>query len=173
MPITQSHSTVHSRYKKKRPAWELPRNKNFFFGSNRNKPKLNLFRFIFGLFRETNNNFFRFVSVFRTYFETTEINRSVSKQTEKKKYKRNKKAALQTVRKNCLKKKITVLSNYKFSQYTKKRFLNSRLPEPETDSPMRSFFGPPDPDPWIFFTKPLKKNLNTLSILTVWYSRIL
>jgi hypothetical protein len=58
----------------------------FFFGSNRNKPKLNLFRFIFVLFRETNNKFFRlfrFVSVFRTRFETTETNRSVSKQTEK------------------------------------------------------------------------------------------
>jgi hypothetical protein len=33
------------------------------FGSNRNKPKLNLFRFIFGLFRETNKLFFQFVSV--------------------------------------------------------------------------------------------------------------
>jgi hypothetical protein len=33
------------------------------FGSNRNKPKLNLLRFIFGLFRETNKLFFRFVSV--------------------------------------------------------------------------------------------------------------
>jgi hypothetical protein len=36
---------------------------NFFFGSNQNKPKLNLFRLIFGLFRETKNKFFRFVSV--------------------------------------------------------------------------------------------------------------
>jgi hypothetical protein len=26
---------------------------NFFFGSNRNKPKLNLFRLFFGWFRET------------------------------------------------------------------------------------------------------------------------
>jgi hypothetical protein len=34
-----------------------------FFGSNRNKPKLGLFRLIFGLFRETNKLFFRFVSV--------------------------------------------------------------------------------------------------------------
>jgi hypothetical protein len=41
-----------------------PRNKQTkSFGSNRNKPKLNLFRFIFGLFRETNKFFFRFVSV--------------------------------------------------------------------------------------------------------------
>jgi hypothetical protein len=36
---------------------------NKIFGSNRNKPKLNLFWFIFGLFRETNKSFFRFVSV--------------------------------------------------------------------------------------------------------------
>jgi hypothetical protein len=35
----------------------------FFFGSNRNKPKLNLFRLFFGLFRETQKHFFRFVSV--------------------------------------------------------------------------------------------------------------
>ncbi len=35
----------------------------FFFGSNRNKPKLNLFRLLFGLFRETKKHFFRFVSV--------------------------------------------------------------------------------------------------------------
>jgi hypothetical protein len=33
------------------------------FGSNRNKPKLNLFRLIFGLFRKTIKTFFRFVSV--------------------------------------------------------------------------------------------------------------
>jgi hypothetical protein len=60
-----------------------PRNKQIFFlGSNRNKPKHNLFRFIFGLFRETKKYFFRVVSVFRSRFETTETNRFVSKQTE-------------------------------------------------------------------------------------------
>jgi hypothetical protein len=48
------------------------------FGSNRNKPKQDLFRVCFGLFRETQNTKFRFVSVFRTYIETTETNRSVS-----------------------------------------------------------------------------------------------
>jgi hypothetical protein len=52
------------------------------FGSNRNKPKQDLFRVCFGLFRETKNKTFRFVSVFRTYIETTETNRSVSHQTE-------------------------------------------------------------------------------------------
>jgi hypothetical protein len=63
-----------------------PRNKQKnFFGLNRNKPKLNLFRLIFGLFRETKKYFFRFVSVFRIRFETTETNRFVSKQTEKTK----------------------------------------------------------------------------------------
>ncbi len=39
---------------------------NFFFGSNRNKLKLNLFRLFFGLFRKTKKHFFRFVLVFRT-----------------------------------------------------------------------------------------------------------
>ena len=52
------------------------------FGSNRNKPKQDLFRVCFGLFRETKNKKFRFGSVFRTYIETTESNRTVSKQTE-------------------------------------------------------------------------------------------
>jgi len=49
-----------------------------YFGSNRNKPKQDLFRVCFGLFRETKNKMFWFVSVFRTYIETTETNRSVS-----------------------------------------------------------------------------------------------
>ena len=58
------------------------------FGSNRNKPKQDLFRVCFGLFRETKNLKFRFVSVFRTYIETTETNRTVSKQTERNRKKR-------------------------------------------------------------------------------------
>jgi hypothetical protein len=62
-----------------------PRNNQIFFlGSNRNKPKHNLFRFIFGLFRETKKLFFQFVLVFWIRFETTETNRFVSKQIEKK-----------------------------------------------------------------------------------------
>jgi hypothetical protein len=52
------------------------------FGSNRNKPKQDLFRVCFGLFRETKIFFFRFVLVFRTCIETTETNRTVSKRTE-------------------------------------------------------------------------------------------
>ncbi len=63
---------------------------NFFFGSNRNKPKLNLFRLFFGLFRETKKHLFRFVLVFRTGIETTETkknfhetNRNKPKKTEK------------------------------------------------------------------------------------------
>jgi hypothetical protein len=48
------------------------------FVSDRNKPKQDLFRICFGLFRETKKNKFWFVSVFRTYIETTETNRSVS-----------------------------------------------------------------------------------------------
>jgi hypothetical protein len=56
---------------------------NFFFGSDRNKPKLNLFWLFFGLFRKTKKHFFQFVSVFRTDIKTTETNRILSKQTEK------------------------------------------------------------------------------------------
>ncbi len=52
------------------------------FGSNRNKPKQDLFRVCFGLFRETKTFLFRFVSVFRTCIETIETNRTVSKRTE-------------------------------------------------------------------------------------------
>jgi hypothetical protein len=55
------------------------------FSSNRNKPKRDLLQLCFGLFCESKNkNFglFQFVSVFRTYIETTETNRTVSKQTK-------------------------------------------------------------------------------------------
>jgi hypothetical protein len=45
---------------------------------------------IFGLFRETKKLGFRFVSVFRIRFETTETKRFVSKQTEKTRKKTNK-----------------------------------------------------------------------------------
>jgi hypothetical protein len=52
----------------------------YFLGSNRNKPKLNLFWLFFGLlFRETKQIFsglFQFVLMFRTRIETTETNRS-------------------------------------------------------------------------------------------------
>jgi len=41
------------------------------------EPKQDLFRFCFSLFRETKNKKFRFVSVFRTYIETTETHRTV------------------------------------------------------------------------------------------------
>jgi hypothetical protein len=61
-----------------------PRNNQIiFFVSNRNKPKLNLFRLFFGLFHETKKHFFWFVSVFRTVIETTETDRIFSQQTEK------------------------------------------------------------------------------------------
>jgi hypothetical protein len=49
---------------------------------------------IFGLFCEVKNFFLRFVSVFRIHFETTDTNRSVSKQTEKNKN-RNRKTSFQ------------------------------------------------------------------------------
>ncbi len=48
------------------------------FGSNRNKPKQDLFWVCFGLFRETKDKKFRFVSVFQIYIDTTETNRTVS-----------------------------------------------------------------------------------------------
>ncbi len=47
----------------KLPARVSSKQSNFFFGSNRNEPKLNLFRLFFGLFRETKQIFFRFASV--------------------------------------------------------------------------------------------------------------
>jgi hypothetical protein len=47
------------------------------FGSNRNKPKQDLFLVCFGLFRETKDKKIWFVSVLRTYIETTETNRTV------------------------------------------------------------------------------------------------
>jgi hypothetical protein len=46
-----------------------PRYNQFFSGSNRNIPKLNLFLMFFSLFCDTKKHFFRFVSVFRTGFE--------------------------------------------------------------------------------------------------------
>jgi hypothetical protein len=50
--------------------------KNFFcFGSNRNKPKLDLFRFCLGLFRET-KKFFRFVAVLWNRFEINQHKKS-------------------------------------------------------------------------------------------------
>ncbi len=58
---------------------------NFFFGSNRNELKLNLFRLFFGLFRETKQIFFRFVSVFRSGIEITETNRNKPKKSPKNK----------------------------------------------------------------------------------------
>ncbi len=80
-------AAVHTKYRhlKNKPAHPTrvsskQTKKNF--GSNRNKPKQDLFRFCFGLFRETKNKKFRFVSVFRTYIETIETNRTVSRQTE-------------------------------------------------------------------------------------------
>ncbi len=48
------------------------------FGSNRNKLKQDLFLVCFGLFCETKNKKFWFVSVFQTYIETTETNKTVS-----------------------------------------------------------------------------------------------
>jgi hypothetical protein len=56
----------------------------FFLGSNRNKPKLNLFWLFLGLFScETPKIFFRFVSMFRTGIETTKTNRTYSMGNEK------------------------------------------------------------------------------------------
>jgi hypothetical protein len=56
---------------------------NFFFGLNQNEPKLNLFRLFFGLFRETKQIFFRFVSVCFGVSVRYRNNRNKPKQTEK------------------------------------------------------------------------------------------
>jgi hypothetical protein len=63
----------------------VPRNKQKKFGSNQNKPKRDLFRFRFGLFRETKSKKFRFVTVcfgVLNFIKTIETIRTVSKQTE-------------------------------------------------------------------------------------------
>ncbi len=63
-----------------------PRNNQIFFGSNRNKPKLNLFRLFFGLFRETKNIFFGLSRCFGPVSKQpkqTEFSRNKPKQTEK------------------------------------------------------------------------------------------
>jgi hypothetical protein len=77
-----SFPQIVPRSKKCRGVRVSSKQSNFFFSSNRNKPKLNLFRLFFGLFRETKKYFLRFVSVFRTGIETTETNRTLSKQTK-------------------------------------------------------------------------------------------
>jgi hypothetical protein len=77
--LKQPEETEFSRNKPK----NSPKNVKqliFFLGSNRNKPKLNLFRLFFGLlFYETPKFFsalFRFVSMFRTGIYTIETNRT-------------------------------------------------------------------------------------------------
>jgi hypothetical protein len=57
------------------------------FGSNRNKPKQDLFRVCFGLFRETKNKKFRFVSVCFDLFRCFE---PISKQPKQTNLFRNK-----------------------------------------------------------------------------------
>jgi hypothetical protein len=85
-----SHPLIFEIFENIRLAFRVSsKQTKYIFGSNRNKPKLNLFRLFFGLFRETIKLFFLFVSVFRINIETTETNRSVSKQTEKKQNKIN------------------------------------------------------------------------------------
>jgi hypothetical protein len=80
---------------------------NKIFGSNRNKPKLNLFRFIFGLFRETKNYFFRFVSV---RFGVSDPFRNKPK--KRKNTKETENLVIKRAEKSCLKRSTgTVLSN--------------------------------------------------------------
>jgi hypothetical protein len=82
--------------------------------------------------------------VFRTRFETTETNRSVSKQTEK-----NEETEKLI---NCTDKKLP--EEKKRSQYKTKRILNCRLPGwiriHQSGSANPEVFGPPlDPDPQV------------------------
>ncbi len=55
----------------------------FFFGLNRNKPKLNLFRLFFGLFRETKNHFFQLVLVCFVVSDRYRNNRNKPKKSPK------------------------------------------------------------------------------------------
>jgi hypothetical protein len=57
--------------------------RKIFFGSNLNKPKQDLFRLCFGLFRETKKlKISVCFGLFQTYIETFETNRTVLKQTK-------------------------------------------------------------------------------------------
>ncbi len=56
---------------------------NFFFGSNQNIPKLNVFRLFFGLFRETKNIFFGLFWCFGLVSKQPKQKDILSKQTEK------------------------------------------------------------------------------------------
>jgi hypothetical protein len=90
---------------------------NHIFGSNRNKPKLNLFRLIFGLFRETKNYFFRFVSVRFgvSYPFRNKRNKQICFETNrnKRKIQKKQKTSLPNrAEKNC-RKRSTVLSHLK------------------------------------------------------------
>jgi hypothetical protein len=59
-----------------------PRNNQIFFFDTK-QTETHSVSVVFSLFRETKKHFFWFVSVFRTGIETTETNRTLSKQTEK------------------------------------------------------------------------------------------
>ncbi len=76
----KNHSINKLREKRRLRSRVSSKQTKINFGSNRNKPKQDLFRVCFGLFRETNKKKFRFVSMFRTYIETTETNRNKLKQ---------------------------------------------------------------------------------------------
>jgi hypothetical protein len=60
-----------------------PRNNHIFFGSNRNKPKLNLFWLFFGLFRETKKQFFRCFGPVLKQLKQTEFSRNKPKTSTK------------------------------------------------------------------------------------------
>jgi hypothetical protein len=57
----------------------------FCFGSNRNKPELDLFRFCFGKFRITKKRIYLFVSVFRNRFKTERNKKSLFRNKPKPK----------------------------------------------------------------------------------------
>jgi hypothetical protein len=65
LPPSPSAPVIASAILRRHSCLECPRNKqtNKNFGSSRNKPKQDMFRFCFGLFRETKNKKFGFVSV--------------------------------------------------------------------------------------------------------------
>ncbi len=97
---------------------------------NRNKPKQDLFRVCFGLFRETKKFFFRFVSVFRTFIET---NRTVSKRTEtiKKLLKNTKICSLNTTNLQRLrikqKEAIRVINSAGYRDHTQPLFKKNKI----------------------------------------------
>ncbi len=83
LPPSPSAPVIASAILRRHSCLGCPRNKQTKnFGSNRNKPKQDLFQFFLVCLVKQKTKKGRFVSVLRTYIETIETSRTVSKQSE-------------------------------------------------------------------------------------------